>query len=108
MIETWRAKRVDNKEAWEYGCFYYDDDCDNGPFIIQYSNFDLSDRLVIPVILGTECKPTQFPDKNDNIIFEHDIIKITDLTMKESFKEGSELIDILVTRTYLVFWNRIK
>jgi len=47
-------------------------------------------------------------DKHGRKIFEGDIIKITDHTIEETFESCGELVTMLMTRTYEVFWNTTK
>jgi uncharacterized phage protein (TIGR01671 family) len=98
-----KAKKL-YSEVWLKGYYLYDERTRRHS-IVQTNHDDFK---IIGINPATISNYTGFDANSRKEIYENDIIKITDLTMKESFKEGSELIDILVTRTYLVFWNRIK
>lgn len=98
-----KAKKL-YSEVWLKGYYLYDERTRRHS-IVQTNHDDFK---IIGINPATISNYTEFDANSRKEIYENDIIRITDLTMKESFKEGSELIDILVTRTYLVFWNRIK
>jgi len=51
---------------------------------------------------------TGLVDKHGRKIFEGDIVKITDHTIEETFESCGDLVTMLMTRTYEVFWNATK
>ena len=46
--------------------------------------------------------------KNEKLVFDGDIVKITDHTIEETFESCGSLVTMLMTRTYEVFWNTTK
>jgi len=54
----------------------------------------------------TGLDPTLVQDKK--LVFDGDIVKITDHTIEETFERCGALVTMLMTRTYEVFWNKTK
>ncbi|NCB03799.1 MAG: hypothetical protein EOM67_16830 [Spirochaetia bacterium] len=101
-----KAKKL-YSEVWLKGYYLYDERTRRHS-IVQTNHDDFK---IIGINPATISNYTDFDANSRKEIYENDIIRITDLTMRESFKafkKGSELVDNLVTRTYLVFWNRTK
>ena len=46
--------------------------------------------------------------KDEKLVFDGDIVKITDHTIEETFESCGALVTMLMTRTYEVFWNTTK
>lgn len=46
--------------------------------------------------------------EDEKLVFDGDIVEITDHTIEETFKRCDALVTMLMTRTYEVFWNVTK
>ena len=68
----YRGKRLNNGE-WVEGAYYvepYTDRC----YIIQWNSTGLGFNEFIEVDRETICQCTGMPDKNNKLVFEHDIV----------------------------------
>lgn len=113
MDYIFRGKK-DNGE-WVYGG-YYKDNCYGNKlgervYISTWNTYGLGfiDNIkVIPETVGqyTGLNPSLVED--DKLVFDGDIVKITDHTIEETFESCGALVTMLMTRTYEVFWNETK
>lgn len=109
-----RGKRKDNEEWIKGG--YYKDYCFGNKtgektYIVKWNTFGLGyieNIQVIPETVGqyTGLDPVLVQDKK--LVFDGDIVKITDHTIEETFENCGDLVTMLMTRTYEVFWNVTK
>jgi hypothetical protein len=109
-----RGKRKDNKE-WVKGGYYkdhcYGNKVGENTYIINWNTFGLGfiDNIKVdPETVGqyTGLDPELVQD--EKLVFDGDIVEITDHTIEETFKRCDALVTMLMTRTYEVFWNVTK
>jgi len=100
-----RGKQVDNEE-WVQGHYY--GMWDKKYILWGEHNHIPEDCEVIPETVGqyTGLDPALVQD--EKLVFDGDIVKITDHTIEETFKRCDALVTMLMTRTYEVFWNVTK
>lgn len=85
MIGICKAKSKKNK--WVYGFLYYKR---NGkPFIV-------SEKFTkIPIMIDTICRSIQICDKNNQLIFENDIIKVHNNDSNTNDKSNSDIVGVV-------------
>lgn len=111
VCEFWQRKIIKNG-LWVYGDLIW-----NGgvPFIV-HGVMEANDEYIslewwMPVDPETVSQYTGLDPalvQDEKLVFDGDIVKITDHTIEETFESCGALVTMLMTRTYEVFWNVTK
>ena len=111
VCEFWQRKIIEN-DTWVQGDLIWN----NGFPYIVHGVIESNDEYIslewwIPVDPETVGQYTGLDPalvQDEKLVFDGDIVKITDHTIEETFKRCDALVTMLMTRTYEVFWNVTK